>query len=61
MSGKIIGYCMLVGLSAYDLNVNVQTAIENGWKLYGTPFARGTELCQAMVKEVYNNHKDGKR
>lgn len=61
MSGKITKYCMLVGLSAYDLIVNVQTAMESGWKLYGTPFARGTELCQAMVKEEYHNNKEVKK
>ena len=57
MTGKIIGYKMLMG-DVIELNKRTALLIENGWQPYGDPFCQPIKLvssccadiCQAMVQ-----------
>lgn len=51
MSGRIVEYKMCEADSAVNLNNIVIVYLNEGWKLYGTPFSHNGFICQAMVRE----------
>ncbi len=38
-----------------ELMKQVNKALEEGWELYGTPFATKDYVCQAMLKTIYRD------
>ena len=57
MSGRITEYKLLVSFSEDELSRTVGEMLGDGWKLYGTPFAKSVYYCQAMVKEEHTCRK----
>lgn len=47
----IVEYMMIDALYCGELDSLVNEALKKGWELYGTPFARGEVLNQAMVRK----------
>lgn len=46
---KVIDYFVLSSAKSMELSQLVRTALKKGWTLYGTPFAIGTVVGQAIV------------
>ena len=57
MSAKITEYTMVCSDEVVELSKMVGWHFQRGWKLYGTPFACGEYICQAMVK-MYDKKKE---
>ena len=50
MSRKIVEYLTVIGVTISELDTSINTALENGWELYGNPYYDGIHKHHAMVK-----------
>lgn len=66
MSGRITEYRMVRAGFPEQLAEKENRLLDEGWKLYGTPFSNADLLskvstfCQAMVKEVLPEGRKGR-
>lgn len=52
MAGKVVEYFTVASNELHRVNEEVNRLLDDGWKLYGSPYATEYFIFQAMVREV---------
>lgn len=55
---KVIKYHLASEYEIFAFDKEINSYIEHGWELYGSPFVCSNQKCQAMVKYENTNTKE---